>query len=133
MEGAMMLAIQFHRERGQDSRVNIIGRMQSYHGTSLETLAMGYHGGRREKYERTISEWPNFHHVSACNPYRGKRDEQTDDEYTDELIKELETKIQELGHHTVAAFVMEPVVGAVSVMIFHFGIPMIPHCTLFLV
>lgn len=38
----------------------------------------------------------------------------SDEEYVEAKAKELEEKIEELGPQSVAAFVAEPVVGAVS-------------------
>lgn len=52
--------------------------------------------------------------VSACNPYRD-RSGRSDEEYVKDKADELERMFQEVGPDQVAAFIAEPVVGAVSV------------------
>lgn len=52
--------------------------------------------------------------VSPCYAYRGKEDGETDESYVQRLSLELDQEFQRVGPETVCAFVVEPVVGAVS-------------------
>lgn len=52
------------------------------------------------------------HHISPCYEYRGRRADETGEEYGLRMADELEEKILELGPETVCAFVAETVVGA---------------------
>jgi len=54
-------------------------------------------------------------HVAPCYPYRHRLDGETNRAYGQRLSEELEDKIIELGSQNVAGFIIEPVVGAVSV------------------
>lgn len=52
--------------------------------------------------------------MSACNAWRFKQDGESDEAYVARLAAELDAKIRDLGPQTVAAFFVEPVVGAAS-------------------
>lgn len=110
MESALKLARQFHMEKGEPKRANIIARLQSYHGNTLGALSAGGNQWRRAQFEPMLS--PGMHHVSPCNAYRGQEAGESDEAYTDRLAQELDDLIYDLGPETVAAFLAEPVVGA---------------------
>jgi adenosylmethionine-8-amino-7-oxononanoate aminotransferase len=115
MEAAMKMARQYYMELNpkQSQRINFIGREGSYHGSTLGSLSMGGHVARRKLFDGMLLD--NVHRVSAANEYRGKADGQTTEEYVQQLANELDRKFQELGPDTVAAFVCESLVGAVSI------------------
>lgn len=111
-EAAIKLARQYFREIGQPQRVRTIARRQSYHGTTLGALAAGGNMMRRAYYEPILSKTHNL--VSPCFAYRFKQDHETDAQYLDRLIEELDQEFQRLGPDTVMAFLAEPVVGATA-------------------
>jgi adenosylmethionine-8-amino-7-oxononanoate aminotransferase len=110
----MKLARQYFLELSppEPKRTRFIARYQSYHGTTLGSLALGGHKGRRALFEPMLLE--NCSHVSPCYPYRNRKDGETDEEYVARLADELDAEFKRLGPETVCAFVAEPVVGAVS-------------------
>lgn len=116
MESAMKMARQYFMELTpkQNKRVNFIAREGSYHGTTLGSLSMSGHVGRRGLFLDMLL--PNIHRVSACNEYRGMSKGQTTEEYVAQLANELDQKFQEIGPETVCAFVAEPTVGAVRML-----------------
>lgn len=73
---------------------------------------MGGHKARRELWERVLPH--NTHHISPCYSYRNLQRNESKVEYVTRLKDELEEKVKELGPKNVAAFICEPVVGAVS-------------------
>ncbi|KAI1378846.1 pyridoxal phosphate-dependent transferase [Hypoxylon crocopeplum] len=109
VESALKIARQYHVYRGEPDRVNIVGRMDSYHGNTLGALAAGNNPGRRRIYEPMLS--PAFHHVSRCF-YDADGKGLSEEEYEDQRINEYEAEFLRLGPHTVAAVILEPVVGA---------------------
>lgn len=109
VESALKIARQFHVYRGETARVNFIGRVHSYHGNTLGALAAGNNPMRRATFGPILS--PVFHHVSRCL-YSADGAGRTEEEYEDSLIAEFEAKVDELGPETVAAIIVEPVVGA---------------------
>lgn len=114
-EAAYKLCIQYHakeKANPEPTRTLFIARDRSYHGATLGALDISGHKARRELYETALPR--NTHHVSPCYSYRGLRTGETVSEYVARLKSELEQKIKNLGPMNVAAFICEPVVGAVS-------------------
>ena len=114
-EAAYKIALQYHateKPNPESTRTLFIARDRSYHGSTLGALDMGGHKARRELYERVLPR--NTHHVSPCYAYRGLQTGESTAEYVRRLKNELEQKIKDLGPKNVAAFICEPVVGAVS-------------------
>jgi adenosylmethionine-8-amino-7-oxononanoate aminotransferase len=111
MELAMKIAYQYHWERGDQKRQLFIARRQSYHGSTLGTLAVSGNRDRRSIFEPMLTK---AHFVSPCYAYRGKLPGEADSSYAARLAQELEAKIQELGAEHVAAFFLEPVVGSTN-------------------
>ncbi|KAJ9155036.1 Exocyst complex protein exo70 [Pleurostoma richardsiae] len=112
MESAMKLARQYflEKENAEPRRIRFIARNQSFHGTTLGSLAMGGHVYRRAKFEPMLID--NVSKVSPCFAYRGRLHNETDKQYVERLALELDQQFQKVGPDTVCAFVAEPVVGA---------------------
>ena len=111
-EAAIKLARQYFLEIGEPKRVCTIARRQSYHGTTLGALAAGGNMMRRAYYEPILSQTHSL--VSPCFSYRFRQDGETDAQYLDRLIEELDAEFQRVGPETVMAFLAEPVVGATT-------------------
>ncbi|KAI6081279.1 pyridoxal phosphate-dependent transferase [Hypoxylon rubiginosum] len=109
VESALKIARQYHVFRGEPERVNFVGRLHSYHGNTLGALAAGNNPGRRKIYEPILS--PAFHHVGRCF-YDADGKGLSEEEYEDQRISEYEAEFLRLGPRTVAAVILEPVVGA---------------------
>lgn len=82
----------------------------SDHGNCLGSLALSGHKQRRAAYEPLLS--PAFHKVSAAHFYRLCQPGESESAFVTRLAAELEAKIVSLDPHTVAAFFLEPTVGA---------------------
>lgn len=109
VEAAMKLARQFHLEMGQPSRRLFIARERSYHGNTLGALALGGDANRRAPYDPLLMP---VTHIAPCYEYRGRRADESAEQYGLRVADELETAIERLGAENVAAFFAEPVVGA---------------------
>ncbi len=109
IEAALKLARQYFVEVGEPQRRYIIARRQSYHGVTLGALAVGGREWQRKQFGPLLIE---THHVSPAYEYRGRRADETAQDYGARLAQELESRIQELGGGNVIAFVAETVVGA---------------------
>jgi hypothetical protein len=110
IEAALKMTRQYFIETRQPQRRHVIGRMQSYHGTTAGALSAGGNIGRRAVFEPLLLG--AMHHVSPCFAYRGQRADESEAQYGQRVANELEAKILELGPDTVAAFVAETVVGS---------------------
>jgi hypothetical protein len=114
MEACMKLAKQYFIMKEEPFRVNFISRKQSYHGATLGVLGLTGHIGRRAYYEDILK---SASHISPFNPYHDMSADESEAQYIETLVEELEAKFQDLGPETVAAVVFEPIVGAVSIHI----------------
>ncbi len=109
IEACLKLARHYLVEKGETRRVNFISRRQSYHGITLGALSVGGRMKDRAPFEQMLMQG---HHIAPCYEYRGRRPDETSEEYGLRVADELEAKILELGPETVCAFVAETVVGA---------------------
>ncbi len=110
-ESAFKFARQYWLERGEPERWRVIGRWPSFHGNSLATLAAGWHAIRRKRHAPLLLPFP---HVEAPNRYRGCGHCARAGSCTLRCAEELERRILEVGPESVAAFIVEPVVGAAA-------------------
>lgn len=108
-ESAIKLARQLGVAMGHEAKWKVIGRVPSYHGNTIASLAAGWHAGRRTLYAPLL---PPFPHVPAPNLYRGCELCREQTGCTLACAEELEHVIQQEGPETIAAFIAEPVVGA---------------------
>jgi adenosylmethionine-8-amino-7-oxononanoate aminotransferase len=111
IEAGLKLARQYFLELGPKQRRHIIARRPSYHGNTLGALAAGGNRARREPYAPMLME---VSHIAPCFAYRGRRDDESEEQYGRRVADELEAEILRLGPDTVAAFVAETVVGATA-------------------
>jgi adenosylmethionine-8-amino-7-oxononanoate aminotransferase len=111
MEAALKLARQYFVEIGQPERTQFIARRQSYHGNTLGALAVGGNEWRRKQFAPLLVD---VGRVSPCYEYRDRLDTETQEQYTQRLLKELEDKIIEIGPQRVIGFCAETVVGATA-------------------
>ena len=108
MESALKIALQYHWSVGEPQRTRFISRRRSYHGNTLGALSVSGFSQRRRQFEGSLLP---VTFVGAANAYRPPEDV-GNAELADYLADELEQAILDQGAERVAAFVMEPVVGA---------------------
>jgi adenosylmethionine-8-amino-7-oxononanoate aminotransferase len=100
-EAALRLARSYHVERGEPERWRVVSGAQSYHGSTMATLALT---GRRDLREPYTPYFAGHLHL----PPSTWRFDPTGAAALDELDRLLES----VGPQTVAAFFCEPVGGA---------------------
>ena len=106
-ETAFSLAIQYHRQKGNQRKWKIIGRRLSYHGSSFATLSAAGNVQRRSLYSPLVMPFPI---IPASHCYRCYCDRS----YPDCKIScayELEKTILAEGPDNIAAFILEPIIG----------------------
>lgn len=111
IEAALKLARQYHLERGDERRSQVIARRFSYHGNTLGALAAGGSLWRRKPYDPLLID---VSLVEPCFEYRFAEPGETAEDYGRRAADSLEQEIQRLGPDTVMAFVAETVVGATA-------------------
>jgi len=107
------LVRRFWKLSGQPERVNIISRINGYHGSTMAAASLG---GMKPMHELDGLPLPGFHHVRQ--PYFfGEGGGMSEEDFGKAAAKAIEDKILELGPETVAAFIGEPLQGAGGVII----------------
>jgi adenosylmethionine-8-amino-7-oxononanoate aminotransferase len=110
VESAIKMALQYHRDRGQPTKHQIISRWSSYHGSTFGAMAVSGNMPRRRKF---VPMLPPSEHIPPCFPYRCWASPVCQESGCDlSCAHYLEHTIRQLGPENVAAFIAEPVVGA---------------------
>ncbi len=114
IETALKLARQYWKLRGQRDRTKFISLKKSYHGTHFGGASVNGNANFRRNYEPLL---PGCFHVPCPHVYRNPFNETDPAKLADLCIAALEDEIAFQGPDTVAAFIMEPVLGAGGVIV----------------
>lgn len=113
VEGALKIARQYHKLKGQGDRFKFISLKQGYHGVHFGGMSVNGNTNFRRAYEPLL---PGCFHIDTPWLYHNP--------YTDDPIKLgeicaelLEREILFQGPDTVAAFIAEPIQGAGGVIV----------------
>jgi adenosylmethionine-8-amino-7-oxononanoate aminotransferase len=104
VEAAWKLARQYHAARGE-RRWKVIARRIAYHGTTMGALSITGCTELRTPFEPLV---PDVLHVSNTNRFHRPPGE-TEAQFTQFLLDDLEATIHQAGPDTVAMVIMEPV------------------------
>jgi putrescine aminotransferase len=113
VEGALKIARQYWKLKGQAERSKFISLKQGYHGVHFGGMSVNGLGNIRRAYEPLM---PGCFHVDTPwlyhNPYS-----QDPEELAQICANLLEREIQFQGADTVAAFIAEPIQGSAGVIV----------------
>jgi putrescine---pyruvate transaminase len=116
VESALRLARQYHKLKGQPERTKFIALKKAYHGTHFGGASVNGNSNFRRAYEPLL---PGVFHLPAPWSYRNPFNT-TDGKLIAQNIAALcEEEIAFQGADTIAAFIMEPVLGAGGVIVPH--------------
>ncbi len=104
VESAWKLARQYHAARGE-RRWKVVSRRLAYHGTTMGALSINGVTALRTPFEPLV---PDVIHVRNTNRYHRPTGE-TEEQFTQFLLDDLEGAIVQAGPETVAMVIMEPV------------------------
>ena len=113
IEIALRLARQFHKLRGEPGRVKYLSLKKGYHGTHTGGASINGNANFRSQYEPLM---PGCFHIPAPYPYRNPFNETEPERLADLCLSALADEIAFQGPNTIAAFVMEPILGAGGVI-----------------
>ena len=113
VEVALKLARQYHRIRGEGSRTKFLSLKKGYHGTHFGGASVNGNGKFRNAYEPLL---PGCYHIPAPYTYRNPFNESNPERLATLCVAALEDEIVFQGANTIAAFIMEPVLGAGGVI-----------------
>ncbi len=113
IEVALKFARQYHRIRGEGTRTKFISLEKGYHGTHFGAASINGNAKFRNAYEPLLA---GCFHIPGPYLYRNPFGVETAEELARLSAAMLEREIAFQGANTVAAFIMEPVLGAGGVI-----------------
>ena len=113
VEVALRLARQFHKIRGEAGRIKYLSLKKGYHGTHTGGASVNGNANFRTQYEPLL---PGCHHIPAPYTYRNPFNESDPARLAQLCLAAMEDEIQFQGAGTIAAMIMEPVLGAGGVI-----------------
>jgi len=116
VETTLRLARQYHRLRGEPTRTKFLSLKKGYHGTHFGGASVNGNNRFRTAYEPLL---PGCFHLPAPYAYRNPFDETDPARLADLIARAMVDEIDFQGASTIAAFIMEPILGAGGVIIPH--------------
>jgi putrescine---pyruvate transaminase len=116
VESCLRLARQYHKLTGQPERTKFIALKKGYHGTHFGAASVNGNSNFRRNYEPML---PGVFHIPAPWTYRNPFGTDDAAEIAKHCAALLEEEIAFQGADTIAAFIMEPVLGAGGVIVPH--------------
>ena len=116
VEIALRLARQYHKIKGEAGRVKFLSLKKGYHGTHTLGASVNGNANFRTQYEPLMA---GCHHIPAPYPYRNPFNETDPERLAQLCLAALEDEIKFQDPSTIAAFIMEPVLGAGGVIVPH--------------
>ncbi|WP_448955566.1 aminotransferase class III-fold pyridoxal phosphate-dependent enzyme [Labrys neptuniae] len=116
VETCLRLARQYHRVNGQPERTKFFGLKKGYHGTHFGGASVNGNQHFRRNYEPLL---PGVFHLPAPWPYRNPFGTEDGAEIAAAIGRLFEDEIAFQGADTIAAFIMEPVLGSGGIIVPH--------------
>lgn len=116
IETALRLARQYHKLMGQPERTKFFALKKGYHGTHFGGASINGNSNFRRAYEPLL---PGVFHLPAPWDYRNPFGTTDGAEIAQRIAALFEDEIAFQGADTIAAFIMEPVLGAGGVIVPH--------------
>lgn len=109
-DNALKIIRQYHLEKNDEKRHLFISRDKSYHGYTIGSMSIS--GSRRHPFEPILLSEKQTPKVNNIYRYREQKEGESEEQYKDTLLNELENKFLEVGPDMVAAFITETVSGS---------------------
>jgi adenosylmethionine-8-amino-7-oxononanoate aminotransferase len=113
VETALRLARQYHKIKGEAGRTKFLSLKKGYHGTHMGGASVNGNANFRTMYEPLL---PGCFHIPAPYTYRNPFNETDPAKLAQLCLQALEDEIAFQGAATIAAFIMEPILGAGGVI-----------------
>jgi adenosylmethionine-8-amino-7-oxononanoate aminotransferase len=113
VETALRLARQYHKIKGQEARTKYLSLKKGYHGTHFGGASVNGNANFRTAYEPLM---PGCFHIPAPYTYRNPFNETDPERLAQLCLQALEDEIAFQGANTIAALIMEPILGAGGVI-----------------
>ncbi|EXJ85209.1 hypothetical protein A1O3_05884 [Capronia epimyces CBS 606.96] len=114
MDAALKLARQYFFELGQLDKTRFVARRQSYHGTTIGAMTVGSNLPRKAPYACFQLDTVSWMTPAYAYQYSNWKQGETEEQFAERLVQELDRHLQDIGPEKVIAFIAEPLVGATS-------------------
>lgn len=105
-ETMVKLAWIYHTVRGKPTKRKVIARDRAFHGSTIAAASMC---GLTFMHREFGLPLPGFVHTLCPDRYRNMLPGETEEQFVDRLVSELEKLILREGADTIAAFIAEPI------------------------
>ncbi|SDX89985.1 aminotransferase class III-fold pyridoxal phosphate-dependent enzyme [Citreimonas salinaria] len=114
VDTCLRLARQYHRLRGQPQRTKFMSLKKGYHGTHFGGASVNGNNRFRINYEPLLA---GCFHLPAPYTYRNPFNETDPEALAQAIAQVAEDEIAFQGPDSIAAFIMEPILGAGGVIV----------------
>lgn len=116
VETCLRLARQYHKINGQPERTKFIALKKGYHGTHFGGASVNGNANFRRNYEPLL---PGVTHLASPYLYRNPFGTEDPAVLASLIARQFEDEVAFQGADTIAALIMEPVLGAGGVIVPH--------------
>ncbi|MDH3661032.1 MAG: aminotransferase class III-fold pyridoxal phosphate-dependent enzyme, partial [Alphaproteobacteria bacterium] len=116
VETALRLARQYHKLHGEPGRTKFLSLKKGYHGTHFGCASVNGNNRFRHAYEPLLA---GCRHLPAPYPYRDPNGITDPARLAEAILATAGDEIAFEGADTIAAFIMEPILGAGGVHVPH--------------
>ncbi len=113
VETCLRLARQYHKLRSEAGRTKFLSLKKGYHGTHIGGASVNGNANFRNAYEPLL---PGCFHIPAPYTFRNPFNETDPEKLAQLCLQALEDEIAFQGANTIAAMIMEPILGAGGVI-----------------
>jgi adenosylmethionine-8-amino-7-oxononanoate aminotransferase len=106
----------YHEAIGKPHCRKIIARERSYHGVTVAAASLTGLPVTQNHFDLPVDAL-GILRTDHPHYYRGKQGEETEDEFVDRIVSNLESMILREGPDTIASFIAEPITGASGVIV----------------
>lgn len=111
---AARLSWYFWNAVGKPEKRKFIAHKLAYHGNTIAAASLS---GVSYAHDRFNLPLPGFLHVTTPHFTRNGQEGESEEAFSDRLILDIEHLIEKEGAHTIAAFFVEPVMGAGGIVV----------------
>ena len=111
---AARLSWYYWNAKGLPDKRQFIAHQLAYHGNTIAAASLS---GVKYAHERFNLPLPGFHHVTTPHYSRHALPGESEEAFSDRLIADIERLIEVQGAQTIAAFFVEPVMGAGGIVV----------------
>tara|TARA_B100000780_G_scaffold82008_1_gene55972 strand:+ start:2117 stop:3487 length:1371 start_codon:yes stop_codon:yes gene_type:complete len=104
----------YNNALGNTSKKKIISRIKGYHGVTVASASMTGLPAQHKLFDLPAD---GFFHIDTPHFYRGALENENEEQYVQRLTQNLDDLICKEGPETIAAMIVEPLMGAGGVII----------------